>query len=73
MNLFSKKSSIYDLIHAEIRKCLKDENEFICVEFALEKLELQKQLSMLKFDLLMRDCEVIILCTVDQLTFMILF
>ena len=59
MNLFSKKSSICDLIHAEIRKCLKDENEFIRVEFALEKMELQKQLSMLKFDLLMRDCEVI--------------
>ena len=72
MNLFSKKSPICDLIHADfefyqMKKCLKEENEAIRVEFERQKLELQKQLNMLKFDLISRDCEVIFSSNVNQL------
>ena len=74
MNLFSIKSPICDLIHADLefyqmKKCLKEENEAIRVKFELEKLGLQKQLNMLKFDLISRDCEVILPSNVDQLIF----
>ena len=60
MNLFSNKLPIFDLMHADLecyqmKKCLKEENESIRVE----KMGLQKQLNLLKFDLMSRDFEVI--------------